>query len=315
MSGNVMSGLPAEPVLTVETWEELVYLLGQACEIEHGVMCEYPYAQFSLKRGLDEGLTGAQLARVQGWERALIAVIKQEMLHLALATNVLTAIGAAPHFERPNFPILSRWYPPGDRDDRRAGRGGARRLDQVTLRHLRGNTRGAAGRTGRRSGVQPGPAGRAGVRPAPPDVESGTLIENPITAGAPTSPMGCMRSPSRCSAGTTSTTLDLVEVFFHFADGAGGQHDEAGQVSHVDDVDAAGPALQQADRAVERPAGGRRTVVPHHEVQEPRGWHSTGHSGMLPYFRGISGQPLMRSLLALSLESLASGRVNRCHLV
>jgi hypothetical protein len=24
----------------------------------------------------------------------------------------LTAIGAAPHFERPNFPILSRWYPP-----------------------------------------------------------------------------------------------------------------------------------------------------------------------------------------------------------
>ncbi|TMG12252.1 MAG: hypothetical protein E6I01_12725, partial [Chloroflexi bacterium] len=27
-------------------------------------------------------------------------------------TNILTAIGAAPHFERPNFPILSRWYPP-----------------------------------------------------------------------------------------------------------------------------------------------------------------------------------------------------------
>src|SRR5215831_3982680 len=35
------------------------------------------------------------------------------MLHLALATNILTAVGAAPHFERPNFPILSRWYPPG----------------------------------------------------------------------------------------------------------------------------------------------------------------------------------------------------------
>jgi hypothetical protein len=40
-------------------------------------------------------------------------VIKQEMLHLALATNLLTAIGAAPNFERPNFPILSRWYPEG----------------------------------------------------------------------------------------------------------------------------------------------------------------------------------------------------------
>ena len=76
-------------------------------------MCEYLYAQFSLKRGTDEGLTPAQLVRVQAWEAAMISVIKQEMLHLALATNVLTAIGAAPHFERPNFPILSHWYPPG----------------------------------------------------------------------------------------------------------------------------------------------------------------------------------------------------------
>jgi Ferritin-like len=113
MSGESRSKSAAEPVLRVETREELVYLLGQACEIEHGLMCEYLYAQFSLKRGLDEGLSGGQLARVQAWEKALIAVIKQEMLHLALATNILTAIGAAPHFERPNFPILSRWYPEG----------------------------------------------------------------------------------------------------------------------------------------------------------------------------------------------------------
>jgi hypothetical protein len=111
MSGVAKRKLSAEPVLRVDTREELVYLLGQACEIEHGLMCEYLYAQFSLKRGLDEGLTEAQLARVQAWEKALIGVIKQEMLHLALATNILTAIGAAPHFERPNFPILSRWYP------------------------------------------------------------------------------------------------------------------------------------------------------------------------------------------------------------
>src|SRR5215831_10671010 len=112
MSGEATGKRSAEPVLTVDTREELVYLLGQACEIEHGLMCEYLYAQFSLKRGLDEGLTEGQLARVQAWEAALIGVIKQEMLHLALATNILTAIGAAPHFERPNFPILSRWYPP-----------------------------------------------------------------------------------------------------------------------------------------------------------------------------------------------------------
>jgi hypothetical protein len=113
MSGEATSQPSAEPALKVESREELVYLLGQACEIEHGLMCEYLYAQFSLKRGLEEGLTESQLARVQAWEAALISVIKQEMLHLALATNILTAIGAAPHFERPNFPILSRWYPPG----------------------------------------------------------------------------------------------------------------------------------------------------------------------------------------------------------
>src|SRR5215469_11561932 len=101
MSGEAKSEPSAEPVLKVESREELVYLLGQACEIEHGLMCEYLYAQFSLKRGLDEGLTEAQLARVQAWEKALIGVIKQEMLHLALATNILTAIGAAPHLERP----------------------------------------------------------------------------------------------------------------------------------------------------------------------------------------------------------------------
>jgi hypothetical protein len=106
VSGNVTNKPPAEPALKVDTREELVYLLGQACEIEHGLMCEYLYAQFSLKRATDEGLTAGQLVRVRAWEAAMISVIKQEMPHLALATNILTAIGAAPHFERPNFPIL-----------------------------------------------------------------------------------------------------------------------------------------------------------------------------------------------------------------
>src|SRR6266699_6229432 len=106
------NGSLAEPLLRVESREELVYLLGEACELEHGLLCEYLYAQFSLKRSVEEGLTAEQLARIQAWELTLIDVIKQEMLHLALATNILSALGAAPHFERPNFPILSRWYPP-----------------------------------------------------------------------------------------------------------------------------------------------------------------------------------------------------------
>jgi hypothetical protein len=40
-------------------------------------MCEYLYAQFSLKRGPDEGLTDGQLARVQTWEKALIGASRR----------------------------------------------------------------------------------------------------------------------------------------------------------------------------------------------------------------------------------------------
>src|ERR1700720_3996940 len=105
--------MTTEPPLQVGSREELVYLLGDACEIEHGLMCEYMYAQFSLKRSVEEGLTTEQLTRIQVWDATLIDIIKQEMLHLALATNILTAVGAAPHFERPNFPVMSRWYPSG----------------------------------------------------------------------------------------------------------------------------------------------------------------------------------------------------------
>jgi hypothetical protein len=102
-----------EPPLRVERREELVWLLAQACELEHGLMCEYLFAQFTLKRTQQEGLSAEQLAKVAAWEAVIVDVTKQEMLHLALATNLLTAIGAAPHLHRPNFPILSRWYPPG----------------------------------------------------------------------------------------------------------------------------------------------------------------------------------------------------------
>ncbi|HEY9287959.1 MAG TPA: ferritin-like domain-containing protein [Candidatus Dormibacteraeota bacterium] len=106
-----VNGQGAEPPIRIDSREELVYLLGEASELEHGLLCEYLYAQFSLKRGVDEGISQLELDRILAWETTLIDIIKQEMLHLALATNLLTAVGAAPHFERPNFPILSRWYP------------------------------------------------------------------------------------------------------------------------------------------------------------------------------------------------------------
>ncbi|MFL5793795.1 MAG: ferritin-like domain-containing protein, partial [Actinomycetota bacterium] len=89
--------MAVEPPLRVEHREELVWLLVQACELEHGLMCEYLFAQFTLKHTGQEGLSAEQLAKVAAWEEVLVEVTKQEMLHLALATNLLTAIGAAPH--------------------------------------------------------------------------------------------------------------------------------------------------------------------------------------------------------------------------
>src|SRR3989442_7507623 len=76
------------------------------------VMCEYLFAAFSLKRGTGEGLTSDELKAVTKWERVISDVATQEMLHLSLVNNMLTAIGAAPYFGRPNFPHPSNYFPP-----------------------------------------------------------------------------------------------------------------------------------------------------------------------------------------------------------
>ena len=76
-------------------------------------MLAYLFAAFSLKTDVSEGLTEEQLEAVRRWERVISEVAAQEMLHLALASNLLTAIGGAPHFSRPNFPQPAKYYPPG----------------------------------------------------------------------------------------------------------------------------------------------------------------------------------------------------------
>jgi hypothetical protein len=100
------------PPLPVDSREQLVYLLTQAAELEQGILCEYLFALYSLKRDPGDGLEGGQLAMVTRWGDTLAEIAVQEMLHLTLATNLLTAVGATPHFHRPNFPIRCQWYPP-----------------------------------------------------------------------------------------------------------------------------------------------------------------------------------------------------------
>src|ERR687893_2699312 len=102
-----------EAPIVVENREELIFLLSEASELEHMVMLAYLFAAFSLKTDAGEGLTEEQLEAVRRWEQVISEVAAQEMLHLASASNLLTAIGGAPHFSRPNFPQPAKYYPPG----------------------------------------------------------------------------------------------------------------------------------------------------------------------------------------------------------
>jgi hypothetical protein len=97
----------------IEHREALIYMLCEAAELEHGIMCQYLFAAFSLKQREDEGLTKGELAAVNRWRTAISHVATEEMLHLALVHNLLSAIGAAPHFGRPNLPAPAHHYPAG----------------------------------------------------------------------------------------------------------------------------------------------------------------------------------------------------------
>ena len=104
---------PPEDPFVIEHREALFYMLCEASELEHGIMCQYLYAAFSLKQSADEGLTAAEAEAVQRWRKHIFHIAAQEMLHLALVQNLLTATGAAPHLSRPNFPQPASHYPAG----------------------------------------------------------------------------------------------------------------------------------------------------------------------------------------------------------
>ncbi|MGH3548009.1 MAG: ferritin-like domain-containing protein [Pseudonocardiaceae bacterium] len=102
-----------EAPFVIEHREALIYMLCQAAELEHAIMCQYLFAAFSLKQRTEEGLTGEQLTAVTRWRKQISRVATQEMLHLALVQNLLSAIGAAPHLSRPNLPQPADHYPAG----------------------------------------------------------------------------------------------------------------------------------------------------------------------------------------------------------
>jgi CDGSH-type Zn-finger protein/uncharacterized Fe-S cluster protein YjdI len=97
--------------LAVNDREELIFLLTEAAEFEHTVMCTYLYAQWSLKRDQSEGITSEEKEAIDRWRASIRSVAMEEMLHLALVNNLLAAIGATPHLSRPDFPVKQGYFP------------------------------------------------------------------------------------------------------------------------------------------------------------------------------------------------------------
>lgn len=107
-----MTSVASEPV-PVSNRDQLIYLLTEAAEIEHCLMCCYLYAAFSLKQSTDEELSEDELAEVIRWRQSITGVAIDEMLHLALVSNLLVAVGSRPHFQRQNFPVARGVFPGG----------------------------------------------------------------------------------------------------------------------------------------------------------------------------------------------------------
>jgi len=104
---------PSEPDIIIGSREQLFYLLAEASEIEHTLMCNYLYAVFSLKTGNDSNLSERESKAVLGWQKMMMSVAIEEMGHLLMVANLTSALGGLPHFGRPNFPVKPGYFPSG----------------------------------------------------------------------------------------------------------------------------------------------------------------------------------------------------------
>jgi hypothetical protein len=90
----------------------LAELLAAAAQVEHDVLCQYLFAAATIKQHHAEGgVSYAQLEQMRGWKSTIMEVARQEMEHLGIVTNLLTAIGEAPRFDRPDFPARASILP------------------------------------------------------------------------------------------------------------------------------------------------------------------------------------------------------------
>src|SRR5512142_443836 len=60
---------PPEAPFVIEHREALIYMLCEAAELEHGIMCQYLFAAFTLKQNAGEDLTAGELAATRRWRK------------------------------------------------------------------------------------------------------------------------------------------------------------------------------------------------------------------------------------------------------
>ncbi|MBO9574593.1 MAG: hypothetical protein J7494_02535 [Sphingobium sp.] len=85
---------------------ELLRLLREAAEIEHGLMLQYLYCAFSIKARY-QPLVGFGAPTSTN----LLGVAVQEMQHLGAVNRLLVALGSRPHLDRQDFPYEPDIYP------------------------------------------------------------------------------------------------------------------------------------------------------------------------------------------------------------
>ena len=85
---------------------ELLRLLREAAEIEHGLMLQYLYCAFSVKAQY-QSLIGLGAPS----SKDILGVAVQEMHHLGAVNRLLVALGSGPHLARQDFPYEPDIYP------------------------------------------------------------------------------------------------------------------------------------------------------------------------------------------------------------
>jgi Ferritin-like len=106
-----------QPPIRIEDRAGLIHALTEAAELEHGLLLQYLFAAFSMRRLPGTGLTIRQAELVREWEATILRVAHEEMAHLGTVSNLLTAVGGAPQFRRPNFPVPNRYFRSDDPTD------------------------------------------------------------------------------------------------------------------------------------------------------------------------------------------------------